>query len=228
MPKIQHREQGTASIRAFPLKVYHFIAGLLPWASLILWTLFLLASAAIVYYTYEYVILTKDNRLISRLAQGYDEAIDEDARVEVLFQRMAFFSFRDRLDDALPLVEKIAQWEGEERLVETEDGEVIAPEVPVQARALYTMGNGRLNRALQQLEDSQLDKAPQSIRLAQDYYTRALRIHPGHWETRYNLDIASRLVRNLPRQPVDDDEEGSEEMPEDLWTQLPGLPRGLP
>src|SRR5690625_2692582 len=111
MPKIQHRGQGTALIRAFPLRVYHFIAGLLPWASLILWVLFLLASTAIAYYAYEYVSLTEDNRLISRLAQGYDEEIDEDARVEVLFQRMAFSSFRDRLDDALPLVEKIAQWE---------------------------------------------------------------------------------------------------------------------
>lgn len=228
MSRTQHHDQGRSLIRVLSQRVCQFFAGLLPWRSLILWALFFLMAAGAAYYAYEYAALVNDNRLISRLTQGYDDEVDDNARVEVLFQRMAFLSYRDRLDDALPFVEKIAQWKGQERPIEMADGQIMAPEIPVQARALYTMGNGRLNRALQQLEDSRLDQAPQSIRLAQDYYTRAIRIYPEYWEARYNLDIASRLVRNLPRQPVDDDEEGSEQMPEDLWTQLPGLPRGLP
>lgn len=199
------------------------------WSTGLLWLLFCVALICLIYSARTWYQIHTDNKVIAALAQGYDIEVPVDASPEVAFSRLNFLVFRDRLDESLPWAELLAQWDGTERPTADADfpGQN-AMQPPIAARALYNMGNGRLRHAFQMLEQSRLDKAPQSVRLAKDYYTRALRLAPQYWEARYNLDIASRLVRNLPRAQVDEEDEESPETPKELWTQLPGLPRGLP
>lgn len=199
------------------------------WRTVLLWVLFWMALACVIYGVVRWHHIRADNRVIAALEQGYDLDVSDNARAEVAFARLNYLVYRDRLDQALPWVEMLSQWDGEARPIVDEDDVLRRDDdiPPLAAQALYNMGNGRLRHAFELLEQSRLDKAPQSVQLAKDYYTRALRLAPQYWEARYNLDIATRLVRNLPRATAGEEEE-SPETPKELWTQLPGLPRGLP
>jgi mxaK protein len=65
------------------------------------------------------------------------------------------------------------------------------------------------------------------VRLAKDGYRRSLALDPGLWDAKYNLDVAMRLVRDFPQIDRMSEEEPAD-LPVRLWSDLPGLPRGLP
>jgi mxaK protein len=54
-----------------------------------------------------------------------------------------------------------------------------------------------------------------------------LRLKPDDWDAKYNYDIAMRLVRDLPKGEGEDQHDPLK-TPEKLWTDLPGVPKGLP
>lgn len=164
---------------------------------------------------------TADNVIIDKLEKRNDIAVDEQAVPQVAFARLRFLTAIGRLDEALPWVELLAG-----RASQTGSA-ASAQEIAHAVYALYNMGNARLRHAIDLLGSSKTDEAPSSVRLAKDYYVRALRLDPSFWSARYNLDIASRLVRDLPQAEMTDDED-SPEAPKRLWTDLPGLPKGLP
>ena len=64
-------------------------------------------------------------------------------------------------------------------------------------------------------------------RLAKDDYRLALRLDPTAWDIKFNFDVAMRIVRDFPGY-----EQEGEDVPPDapkrLWTDLPGVPKGLP
>ncbi len=62
--------------------------------------------------------------------------------------------------------------------------------------------------------------------LARDFYVRALRLEPGFWDAKYNLDVAMRLVRDFPDVQIQGDDR--KRPTSRLWTDLPGLPKGGP
>lgn len=188
----------------------------------LLWFAVILAVAALVYTLIVLSNTTADNRLIGQLESRHDVAVPGRADPEVSFARLRFLTTVGRLNDALPLVETITA------PAVRVDGTPGSPhEVSVAVRALYNMGNARLRHAIELLGTSKSEEAPSSVRLAKEYYVRALRLAPGFWSARYNLDIASRLVRDLPEGEISDEEE-EPEAPKRLWTDLPGIPKGLP
>ena len=76
------------------------------------------------------------------------------------------------------------------------------------------------------IEQGQFDKATSLINLAKDEYVEALRLDPHAWNVKYNLDVTSRLLRDLPEaQPPED---APREAPKELWTDIPGTPKGEP
>ncbi|MHC8943423.1 hypothetical protein ACYX78_02050 [Advenella incenata] len=163
-----------------------------------------------------------DNTVIRQLESRNDIAISEQAAPEVSFARLRFLTAIGRLDEALPWVELLAS-----RAVHA-DGSAASPnDRAIAVQALYNMGNARLRFAIELLGSSKTEEAPSSVRLAKEYYIRALRLDPSFWNARFNLDIASRLVRDLPEGEMSDEEE-TPETPKRLWTDLPGLPKGLP
>ncbi|MBS7544655.1 hypothetical protein [Ancylobacter oerskovii] len=151
------------------------------------------------------------NADIAALAIGHDIPVAAEARPELLFARLIFLTTRDRFDEAQPLMNRLAAT-GTPRIV---------------AHALYDLANGRLRVAISHLESNDVDPAVPLVRLAKEGYRRALTLDPGFWDAKYNLDVAMRLVRDFPQI-----ESSGEEIPPEaakrLWTDLPGVPRGLP
>ncbi|HEY0293508.1 MAG TPA: hypothetical protein VGC51_14435 [Hansschlegelia sp.] len=152
----------------------------------------------------------QERRFVVALLQNHDVKPANDAGPAALFARGYYLLIRDLIDEgqgyAQPLSEK---------------GDVRAA-----AAFYYDLGNARLRRAIAHVEASKIDAAIPEVRLAKEAYRTALTADPGLWDARYNLDVAMRLVRDFPE--LERDEEEAKGKPKKLWTDLPGLPRGLP
>ena len=174
--------------------------------------LLLVASLATALFLAGHLLLDRrDNSLIAALAAGHDLATSAGDPPALIFARLHFLATRERLDEAQPLMNQLLG-QADRRIA---------------SAALYDMANARLRKALEHLESGGIDPAVPLVRLAKDGYRRALTLDPGFWDAKYNLDVAMRLVRDFPQI----DTEGEEIPPEaakKLWTDLPGLPRGLP
>jgi mxaK protein len=151
-----------------------------------------------------------DNRLIARLASGHELEIGAHSPPQLIFARAKFFMDHDDFEQSQPLVERVVESGSE----------------PSAIHALYDAGNARLHHAIGLIEDNKFDDAAADVVLARDFYTRALRIDPQFWDAKYNLDIAMRLVRDLPDVDIPGDE--LKRPTSKLWTDLPGLPKGGP
>lgn len=176
--------------------------------------LVLLVSASLLMFGFAAMRLwlrSNDNRIIAELAAGFDKDVAETSDPSVLLARAHFLLIRDHLDDAEPLIARIAET-GTSRLA---------------ASALYDLANARLRRALELLGAGKIDPAVPEVRLAKTAYRRALSRDPTFWDAKYNLDIAMRLVRDFPQIEAAPEEPppGAQRRP---WTDLPGLPKGLP
>jgi mxaK protein len=170
-----------------------------------------LAVGGFVAFAWMSVAAWRDNRTIAALAAGRDLPIDAAARPEVKFARAHFLLQHDRPDEVQALVSEL-KTAGNPRLL---------------ADLQYNLANARLRAALALIEQNRIDPAASLVRLANDGYRATLAIDSGNWDARYNLDVAMRLVRDFP-QIEERSEETSLETPKRLWTDLPGLPKGLP
>lgn len=152
------------------------------------------------------------NSTIDRLRAGSDIEIDAASAPPALLEaRAAYLLRRKRIDEAQPLLDQAAE----------------RAHAPEKVRMLYNMANARMRAAVIAIEKGDFDKAIPLVSLAKSEYRAALRLDPADWNAKYNLDVAMRLVRDLP-QAVGEDEEKPLETPEKLWTDLPGAPQGLP
>lgn len=176
-------------------------------ALLSLWVL--AGAAALVASVLTFYGQRHDNRAIRSLAAGTDSEPRAGADPRVFEARALYMAWRDRIPEA-------------EAQAAGLDG---APAALV-AEYHYAIGNARMRRAFDQLQANRIDDAGTEVNLAKAAYRDALRALPGHYDSKVNLDLAMRLVRDLPR--IGNGEEDPELRPERLWTDLPGLPRGAP
>ncbi|TNC14030.1 MxaK protein [Methylobacterium terricola] len=151
------------------------------------------------------------NRAIAALEAGQDRPVAADAVPELLLARIRFLAARDRLDEAEPLTAAL-------------DGGG-AP--ALRALAQIALGNARLRQAFARLEAGDLERATPLVGLARQAYRRALTLRPEAWDAKFNLDVASRLVRDFPERGREQGEEMQAD-PKTIWTDIPGQPRGLP
>ncbi|UHD45143.1 hypothetical protein LUX29_19350 [Aureimonas altamirensis] len=151
----------------------------------------------------------RDNRAIAALGSGMPVETSSQ-RAEVLFAQSRQLLRRGRPDEAEALSPALA----------------MAGNAGLAAAHAYNLGNGRLRQAFTMVEDNRIDAAIPVVRVAQEDYRRALRLNPADFDAKWNLDLASRLVRAFPRAAPDEEEDGTR--PRNIWTDLPGLPRGLP
>ncbi len=156
--------------------------------------------------------IRRDNSTIAALKNGDDIAVDaRTAAPEVILARSAFLLQRDRRNDAQSLI----------------DASAAIGDPKQRARLLYNHANARIRDAIAAVERGDNDKAIPLTRLAKDEYRLALRLDPDAWDIKYNFDVAMRIVRDFPGY-----EQEGEELPPDapkrLWTDLPGVPKGLP
>ncbi|MCF4129552.1 MxaK protein [Methylobacterium sp. SyP6R] len=151
------------------------------------------------------------NHAIAALEAGHDRPVAADAVPELMLARIRFLAARERLDEAEPLIAAL-------------DG---SGSPALRALAQIALGNARLRQAFAKLEAGDLEPATPLVGLARQAYRRALTLRPEAWDAKFNLDVASRLVRDFPERG----REQGEEMPADpkkIWTDIPGQPRGLP
>ena len=177
----------------------------------LLWAGLAIALAAVAAATAALLQRTHDNRRIAALAEGRDVEVGEDASAALTFARAHYLLVRDRLDDARAPTERLALGDARRFAI----------------AALYDKGKAHLRRALEIVDAHRYDDTIAQVNLAKEHYLRALRIDPGDWDAKLNLDVAMRLVRDFPDGEAEGDEEPPEQ-PDRLWTDLPGLPRGGP
>lgn len=152
----------------------------------------------------------RDNTAIRDLAAGREAQPRPDADPRAIHARILFLAWRDRLPEAEDLLPLLAG---------------MRPDL--LAEASYAMGNARMRAAFDHIEEGSFEDAETEVSLAKAAYRDALRAVPDFRDGKVNLDLAMRLVRDLPR-PEADGETDPDARPRRLWTDLPGLPRGAP
>ncbi|WP_020176226.1 hypothetical protein [Methyloferula stellata] len=151
------------------------------------------------------------NRVIRALAEGHAADVPLTAAPELIFAGAYFLLERGRIDEAQPLLDVFDRGKAN----------------PLRPIFHYDMANARLKQAFDKIEGGDLESAEMIVNLAREDYKAALRLDPELWDARYNLDVASRLVRDMPAFRRSGEDERRRD-PQNLWTELPILPRGEP
>lgn len=176
--------------------------------------IWLLATASIAcfgYAAYDLISARGANSNIRQLVDRKDVPIDvKRAHPQEILARITESVRRDHIEDAQAMLSLA--------------GTTLPPSI--RASALYNIANARTRMAAEAVRKGQIDSATAMINLAKSEYRMALKLEPQSWDTRYNLDVAMRIVRDLPQ--AETEETTSPEAAKKLWTDLPGIPRGLP
>lgn len=188
----------------------HALRGPLLWSALIA----TLAFAAMC--TNEYLERRSAADVIRALNEGEDRQIDpKSASSDVVLARITELLRRDRFDEAHALLDLFSG----PRQSHASDSD--------RALALYNIANYRVRRATALISKGDFDGATALVNVAKGEYRLALRQTPDKWDFKHNLDVAMRMVRDLP-QSESEPEEVPPDAPTRVWTDLPGIPKGLP
>jgi mxaK protein len=185
---------------------------LVPWRGPLLWLIAALALAVFAVALANFLGTRRTNETIrSLMVLHKDVKIDANsAAPEAILARLNELIRRDRIDDAQALLGRAAMR--------------LPPDV--RALTLYNMANARTRRAGELVRKGDIDGAAALVNVAKSEYRLALKINPDDWDTKFNLDVAMRIVRDLPQAEIVPDE--APENPKQIWTDLPGVPKGLP
>ncbi len=96
----------------------------------------------------------------------------------------------------------------------------------VRPLVLYNIANEHTRRAAEFVRKGDIDGAAALINLAKSEYRLALRFDPEAWDIKFNLDVAMRIVRDLPQ--GENPDLAPPDAPKRIWSALPGIPKGLP
>lgn len=202
----------SAATRPWRDGVRRFAARLYVARVAVIWLLLAVGLALMAASGWAWYETRRDNDVIAALAAGEDVAIDpERASPPVLFARAHYLLQRDRLDEAQLLLDQ-ANFRADDK---------------TRVAMLYDDGNARLRASFAEMESGKFERATSLVNLAKADYNEALRLDPQAWDVKYNLDVAARLVRDLPV-IVPREEPLQQEPRKDLWSDLPGVPRGAP
>lgn len=174
----------------------------------------ILAAASVLWFGYAaqnliYALRSNDN--IRLLVGRHDVPIDvKRAHPQEILARIDESVRRDHIDDAQSIL--------------SITGERLPPSV--RASALYNIANTRTRLAAEAVRRGDIDSATAMINLAKSEYRLALKLDSENWDARHNLDVAMRVVRDFPQ--ADNPDLSSPDAPKKLWTDLPGIPKGLP
>jgi mxaK protein len=168
-------------------------------------------AAATLYAAWVWRALEATNKEIAALHAGRDRPVATDAAPKLLLARLEFFAKREDVDNARTLLQTLDA----------------AARDDLAAKAHYAVGNALLRRAFELIERGDLDGAGPFVNLSKREYRRALQLSPSYWDAKFNFDVAARLIRDYP---AFEQENGDvlEAEPKKLWTDVPGVPKGLP
>lgn len=154
----------------------------------------------------------RENRWLATLADGHDVAVETlaTAAPQVRLARAVYLHDRQRYDKALDTLSLL----------------IDLPDHRLQVQSRYNLGNVYLNRAMAEIDAGRVDQAIPLLNLAKQAYRRALTLDSRFWDAKYNLELAMSLLPEFDRVVRQDDDDNTQ--PAQLWTSVPGFPRGLP
>ncbi len=154
----------------------------------------------------------KQNQIIQTLLSGQAVPLYERLTPpqEIRLARVIYLHGKQRYDDALAEIDLILD-QGDAHF---------------QAKTRYNLGNLYLDQAIEQVRVFKMDQALPLAQLAKDAYRAALAQNSQYWAAKYNLEVAMRLLPEMGRLQATD--AGETEQKDQLWTSVPGFPRGLP
>lgn len=177
----------------------------------IVWLLAIMSAIWFGYAVGDFFRTERANRNIRELVSRHDVPIDiRRASPQEILARINESLRRDQIDDA-------------QATLSAATGN-LPPDV--RASALYNIANTRTLLAGESVRTGNLDGAAALINVAKAEYRLALKLDPENWDARFNVDVAMRIVRDLPLGDNPDTKTPAE--PKKLWTDLPGIPKGLP
>ena len=176
------------------------------WAALVLSLVVVLYSAGLLYGIHQ------NNDLIRQLISGKDVAVNKviSSEPELRLARAFYFKQIHRYDEALSTLSLIMD-KGDRNF---------------QAKVRYNLGNLYLEQAVEQVKAMHINEALPLAGLAKQAYRQSLALDSGDWDAKYNLEVAMRLLPEMDRVDMPDDEPKNQKS--QLWTTVPGFPRGLP
>jgi len=177
-----------------------------------LWGVLLLSMAAILLQAWTLVGISQSNSSITDLAAGKDVPLEKivNAAPEVRLARAMVFKKQQRYDEALATLNLILD----------------APDPVLQAKIRYNLGNIYLHLAVVKTEAMAINEAMPLVALAKQAYRQALALDSQFWDAKYNLEVAMRLLPEMDK--ISNAEESPVNQKSQLWTTVPGFPRGLP
>ena len=177
-----------------------------------LWTVLALSLAAVLYHAGLLYGIHQDNELILQLISGKDVAVNKviSSESELRLARAFYLKQKHRYDEALSTLSLIMD-KGDRNF---------------QAKVRYNLGNLYLEQAIQQAKTMNINEALPLAGLAKQAYRQSLALDSTDWDAKYNLEVAMRLLPEMDRVDMPDDEPKNQKS--QLWTTVPGFPRGLP
>ena len=178
-----------------------------------LWGALCLSLMVVAHQTISLLSLHVENQLISTLLAG--KAVDVNAvhegTPELRLARAYFLKQHKRYDEALTVLGQIME-KGDKSF---------------QAKVRYNLGNIYLEQAMLDVEAMRMNTAMPLVGLAKQAYRQALTLDSGFWDAKYNFGVAMRLLPEMDRLNLEE-EDTSNTQKSQLWTTVPGFPRGLP
>ena len=177
-----------------------------------LWSTLVVSLSAALYSANSVYNLYHDNDLIEQLVSGKEVRVTKviSGKPELRLARAFYFKRKHRYEEALSTLSLIMD-KGDQQF---------------QAKARYNLGNIYLEQAMLQVKAMNMNEAMPLLGLAKQAYRQSLALDSHQWDAKYNLEVAMRLLPEMDRLDLPDDAPSNQKA--QLWTTVPGFPRGLP
>ncbi|MFI3218130.1 MAG: MxaK protein [Methylococcales bacterium] len=177
-----------------------------------LWSVLLVSGIVMVMQMMTIYRVQEQNNWIAGLNAKQDIHADKliHAAPEVRLARAMYYQRQHRYDEALATLSLIMD-KGDTKL---------------QAIVRYNLGNVYLQQAIEKIAAENSNAAQPLVALAKQAYRQSLALNSEFWDAKYNLELAMRLLPEMDKVDMKDDD--AKTPPSQLWTTIPGFPRGLP
>jgi len=177
------------------------------------WGALIIASIAALQSAFSCFQIASSNQLIHQLNQGKDINPDQKKNItpELQLARATYLKKKHRYKEAQASLSQIIN-QGSQK---------------IQAISRYNLGNTYLAQAIELAESMQINEATALTALAKQAYRQALALDSRYWDAKYNLEVAMRLLPEMDRTTMENDDPIPEKKAK-LWATVPGFPRGLP
>jgi mxaK protein len=179
----------------------------------LIWAALLASVVVSAYQLWSLYRIHRENQWMAELSAGHDLSIDKlmSSAPEVRLVRAVYLRQKQRYDEALDTLSLIVG-QGDSRL---------------QSKSRYNLGNVYLTQAMAEVEAGRINQAAPLLTLAKQAYRQALTLDSRFWDAKYNLEVAMSLLPEFDRiSPTEPDNDAAK--PSQMWTTVPGFPRGLP